>query len=162
MNNPKIHMRALRLIRLCAVAMLLGVMFWSVIPSSRIDTKLLELEETSQEDPGSSDLMRAVEESAFDITLWDVPPLPETPRQIEPARVARLSLQLMAITTIRDDMGQPVQYGVLYDPDTDQLHTISQGQEISGYTLSEIKTDSITLQSGSREVRLLLDPDGDV
>lgn len=68
----------------------------------------------------------------------------------------------MAITTMQDEAGQPVGYAIIYDPGEDQLHTMSLGQSLSGYTLSEINLDSVTLRSGNREVRLKLSPDGDV
>ena len=162
MNNPQSYRRVLLLIRGITVVMLVGTLVWAMIPVRSVPIEEFVVDTTKHPEPDSTAKNRVVSSAAFDLTLWHVPPVAQQPRAPEPVRVVQVSFELMAITTRRDEAGQPVGYAVIYDPGEDQLHTMPLGQVISGYTLTEINADSVTLRSGNREVRLELNPDGEV
>ena len=50
-----------------------------------------------------------------------------------------------------------LQSSVIYDPQDDSIHTIKLGESIRGYTVSEIRSDSISLTLGSKTLQLALD-----
>jgi len=162
MTNPQSYRRVLKLIRVVMVVMLVGTLVWAMIPVRNEPINEFVVDTNKHPEPDSTAKKRAVSSAAFDLTLWHIPPVAEQPRAPEPVRVVQVSLELMAITTRQDEAGQPVGHAVIYDPGEDQLHTMPLGQVISGYTLIEINADSVTLRSGNREVRLELNPDGEV
>lgn len=162
MTNPQTYTRVLKLIRVVLVVLFVGTLVWAMIPVRSAPIEEFVVDTTKHPEPDSTAKKRVVSSSAFDLTLWHVPPVAEQPRAPEQVRVVQVSFELMAITTRRDEAGKPVGHAVIYDPGEDQLHTMPLGQVISGYTLIEINADSVTLRSGNREVRLELNPDGEV
>lgn len=160
MANPQNYIRGLLLIRVVAVLVFVGTLVWALLPARIVVIDEIVIDAQSQPTQDAKDQL-SVNSSVFDLVLWHVPPPTEQPRVTEPVRVVRVSLQLMAITTSQDEAGQPVGRAVIYDPVEDQLYSITLGQSLSGYTLTEINSNSVSLRSGNRVVQLELDPDGD-
>ncbi len=97
--------------------------------------------------------------AAFSATLWTSPaqvaePSPPAP----PAPVAPLKLQLLAIHTDSSPAGDPHFRASLFDPDTGRVHSVVQGDTISGRDVIAIEPSRITLGPASQPISLLLRP----
>lgn len=97
--------------------------------------------------------------AAFSATLWTSPaqvaePAPQAP----PVPVAPLKLQLLAIHTDASPAAAPRLRASLFDPDTGRVHSVVQGDSISGRDVIAIEPSRITLGPVAQPVSLLLRP----
>jgi len=99
---------------------------------------------------------RIVSVSAFEVNLWHRPPV-EVLKRVAPVKATRVAFELLAISSGLDETGQQISYGVIYDPIDDQVHTLSIGQSVNGYTVSEIQSDAVVLRYGTKETKLMLE-----
>lgn len=98
--------------------------------------------------------------SNFDRVLWHVPPAPAKPEPVKAQQPIRLNLELLAITSKLDDDGKSLPCVVLYDTQSDTIHTLTMGQSISGYQVAQIEQNSVSLVSGNTTTQLVLDAEG--
>jgi len=157
MINPQSQHGFHLLLRISTFLAVLGVLVWAALPSD-IDAAMLEAPEIGG--PADVEILpepeeQAVPEGVFGVNLWHMPSV-ETPKRIAPT-TTRVVFELLAISSGQDETGQQINYSVIYDPAGDQVHTLSIGQSINGYTVSEILSDSVLLQNGKRETTLVLE-----
>jgi hypothetical protein len=99
----------------------------------------------------------AIDQSAFNVTLWHVPPKPAVTEVQERRVEQRVVYELLGILSTTNESGESVLQGVIYDPSEDQVYTISEGDRIQAFTVTKIIWESVELQSGNRVVHLTLD-----
>jgi hypothetical protein len=98
----------------------------------------------------------ALDLSAFRAPLWIAPPPPPPPvvavREPEPPPPPPLKLQLLAI--VREGDGS--YRALVYDPDTDRLMTLAEGEKLGARTTVETVTaGEVRLRDGGRGLRTL-------
>lgn len=109
--------------------------------------------------PLPSDVRLALDLDAFRVPIWVAEP-PPPPPSVAPARpppAAPLRLQLLAITREGDRL-----CAVLYDPDSDRLHVVGDGEVVTGRTVEHVLADAVSFRdSGGRAIQTLsLNPKG--
>ncbi len=141
-------------LRITIVVAMLGVLVWGLMPIREEVAGTVELsKETPQQPVAQSDPDAvAVTADAFDLTIWYTPPIVKK-LEAKPRNQTRVSFELLAISGTNHDS----LYSVIYDPQDDSIHTLTIGESIRGYTVSEIHGDSISLTTGSKTLRLALD-----
>lgn len=98
---------------------------------------------------------RALDLAAFRAPLW-VAPIPPPPPPAPPPPPPPLKLQLIAISS---DPAHATFSATIFDPDSNKLLTLSQGQSIDGRTISRISAGSIDLKDARGTRTLALRPD---
>jgi hypothetical protein len=98
-----------------------------------------------------------VDERAYQVALWVPPPAPpvEKPKQQPPA----LKLQLLGIHHERDG-GRQILRATLYDPDTDRVLIVADGQKLGVFTVSSVHEKGVDLSDGTQTRTLALDSGG--
>ena len=154
MINPQSEHRTHQALRITIVIAMLGVLAWGLMPIREEAVGTVKLpKETPQQPMTQSDPDAAiVTADAFDLTLWYMPPVANK-TNAKPRNQTRVVFELLAVSGTNDDSP----YSVIYDPQDDSIHTLSIGESIRGYTVSEIQSDSISLTTGSKTLRLALD-----
>lgn len=158
MINPQSEHRAHQAIRLTVVVTMLGVLVWGLMPIRDDAAGITDLLERPPQKPiAESDPKPVVlTADAFDVTLWYTPPIANKPESKSPKQT-RVAFELLAISGTNDDSGDNLQSSVIYDPQDDSVHTLKLGESIRGYTVSEIRNDSISLTFNGKNFQLVLD-----
>lgn len=136
--------------------LLVGSLIWALrSPSPSPITAAQPERATAPSLPNQSPLSLA----AFSATLWTSPaPVAEATPPASPVPVAPLKLQLLAIHTDSSPAGAPRFHASLFDPDTGRVHSVVQGDTISGRDVIAIEPSRITLGPASQPISLLLRP----
>lgn len=111
-------------------------------------------EQHTGQDPEAYGGAAPLDLSAFQVTLWNAPPPPQSEEpQSPPVRTARqpLTMQLIAITTDGDQ-----RIAALFDPATDQLHLVTVGDSIDQLSITVISEIHVELDDGRGPRRLEL------
>jgi hypothetical protein len=159
MSNPESHRHVHLCIRVVICITLFCVGVWAVVPieSVHADPSPSELEAFSSPQDSNQPERVAIDQSAFNVTLWHVPPKPEVAEVQERRVEQRVVYQLLGISSTTNESGESILHGVIYDPGEDQVYTIAEGDRIQAFTVTKIKRRSVELQSGNRVVHLTLD-----
>lgn len=106
--------------------------------------------------PLPSEVHLALDLDAFRAPIW-VAEAPPPPPPAAPAPPPPLKLQLLAITREGDALR-----AVLYDPDTDRLHVVGDGETVTGGTVDRVLADSVSFRGagGGGFQTLSLNPGG--
>lgn len=159
MIDPNTQLRVHWLIRSAAVALMLSAIVWSMLPLGQepFNFEQRDYSETpeSEHEPHRTKTMVAA--SNFDRVLWHVPPTPAKPEPAKAQQPTRVNLELLAITSKTGDHGEAVPCVVLYDTQGDTIHSVTMGQTISGYRVTQIEQNSVSLVSGNTTTQLVLD-----
>ena len=157
MINPNTENRVHFVVRFVAAGAVVCALVWVLMP---IRTEAFDIE---RDVPGENDSpindteKLVVSADAFDLTLW-YSPSPVVQKSVPKSRPqTQISFELLAISASQEDLASTQKYGVIYDSRDDSIHTLSLGQSIRGYTVSEIDSDSVIMKSGTRTITLLLD-----
>lgn len=157
MINPNTENRVHFVVCFVAAGAAVCALVWGLVP---IRTEIFD---TVRHVSGENDLpindteQLVVSADAFDLTLWYSPP-PAVQKSVpKPRPQAQISFELLAISASQEVSASTWKYGVIYDSRDDSIHTLSLGQSIRGYTVSEIDSDSVVMKAGTRTITLLLD-----
>jgi len=162
MANPVLHSRFHQMLRGTALVAVLCAAAWAIQGfiadqdspqfKNAPQTGISEIADIPQEQAS-----QPLSAEAFKVALWHAPTPPEQPKSTVAQRSTRVAFQLLAISTSMNEADKPVKYIVLYDPNEDKVHTLSIGQSINGYTVSNIQDDAVSLSQGTKTVRLELE-----
>lgn len=131
---------------------------WWPLPSPpAADPALRAPEDASEPADGPAPLDR----DAFAAAIWNPPPAP--PRAAESAPTAGTPppprLQLIGIARDTGPGGDQVLRAAIYDPDTDKLHIVAEGERIGAITVLAVEPGVVRLDSGGRTSELRLRKD---
>jgi len=136
----------------CVIAM--GVMVWLAVRTNGADVRGAGrgVEHTRDE----RETVRAFDARVFDVALWTPPPAPVVKDVIAapPPPPPPLKYQLLGISG--DGGGDGPRRAALYDPETDRVVLIAQGESVSGFVVRTLTHDAIEFVDGTRVERLSL------
>ncbi len=101
---------------------------------------------------------RALDRAAFAASIWNPPPALERTAEQAPTRQhpPPLRLQLIGIARDAGPGGDQVLRAALYDPDTDRLHILAEGERVGAVTVIAVEPGVVRLESGGRTAELRL------
>ena len=154
MVDPRLEHQLHRVLRISILLAVIGVLVWAFMPFhaqvvSGADTSDNQVAESPSE---SEPQVFAVDAGVFNLVLWDVPSVPKQ-NEIKSRVHKPIVFELLAISG-GSDTEKTV---VMYDPQEDIVYTLAVGDSIREFTVSEIRSDSISITSGSQVHRLTLD-----
>jgi len=103
---------------------------------------------------GIEAIVKSIDQTAFAARLWNAPPTPDRGGPVADDRSKRqppLRLELIGITRDNDRL-----YAVLYDPESDRLLTVGDGDQIRDHTVTAISESEVELSDGRSTRRLAL------
>lgn len=102
-----------------------------------------------------------LDRAAFAAAVWNPPPATERPAERAPADTAPPPLRLQLIGIARDPApdGEDVLRAALYDPDTDRLHIVAEGERVGAVTVTAVEPGMVRLETGGRQTELRLRSD---
>ncbi|MCC7389842.1 MAG: hypothetical protein IT431_13865 [Phycisphaerales bacterium] len=140
-----------------AVVVLAASALWSWWPLPALPTADPALRPPA-DDAGTIDGPAPLDRAAFAASIWNPPPAPE--RTAEQAPTAStpppLRLQLIGIARDAGPGGDQVLRAALYDPDTDRLHILAEGERVGAVTVIAVEPGVVRLESGGRTAELRL------
>jgi hypothetical protein len=96
--------------------------------------------------------------SAFDVSLWVVPPAPVAKAPEPPPSPAELVLDLQLIGIVRDDLDEAgVLRAAIYDPRSDRIFIVAGGDQVGPHTVRNVTESNVEISSGRSVAKLLLD-----
>lgn len=105
--------------------------------------------------PSEPDGAAGIDASVFDVALWTPPPAPVVKDAVAVAPPPPpLKFQLLGISG--DDTKDSPLRAALYDPDTDRVILIGQGERLSSFTVRALTNEAIEFVDGARIERLSL------
>jgi len=133
-------------VALCAV--------WAFLPAGvAVQTpSIVETTTRSEQSPVVQPSL-ALDGRAFAARIWDAPSAPAAPKAVAaraPKRPA-FKLELIAIMNDGDE-----RQAALYDPETDRLYIVANGDTVNQHTVTAINADAIELSDGTSTNRLTL------
>ena len=140
---------AIPVVALCAV--------WAFLPAGvAVQTpSIVETTTRSEQSPVVQPSL-ALDGRAFAARIWDAPSAPSAPAAPKavaaraPKRPA-FKLELIAIMNDGDE-----RQAALYDPETDRLYIVANGDTVNQHTVTAINADAIELSDGTSTNRLTL------
>ena len=143
-----------------AIIALAGTTLWSWWPLPAPHTPDPTLQPPTN-DAETIDGPAPLDREAFAALIWNPPPEPE--RAVESAPTANTPppprLQLIGIARDAGPDGDQVLRAAIYDPDTDRLHIVAQGERIGAVTVLAVEPGVVRLDSGGRPSELRLRKD---
>lgn len=141
MRDPIAQLRrSLRRQTPAGLAVLVGVAVWTFWPQPPVVPRRLALS-------APASLQRperpALDEASFDVTLWTAPRKPQPEMAAQAPRDPAPRLELIGI--VRDE---GILRAAIYDPATDQLHVVRDGDVIDRCTVT-VAEESVEITSGS-------------
>jgi hypothetical protein len=145
-----------QLLRASAAPRLFGAMIfvlcvlWALWPPDRLTIEPIpdpaEITETALPEPA----MKGLNLAAFSTPLWVAAPTPP-PEPAPAAPLLPLRLQLVAIV-----QGATGLRAILFDPDTDRLYALAQGQAVGSGTIEEVTEHGVEIHDavGTRTLAL--------
>lgn len=98
---------------------------------------------------------RSIDPGVFDVALWTPPPAPVVKDAVAVAPPPPpLKFQLLGISG--DGTNDSPLRAALYDPDTDRVILIGQGEKLSSFTVRTLTNEAIEFVDGTRIERLSL------
>jgi hypothetical protein len=109
---------------------------------------------------GSNSERRRFDPDAFNVALWTPPPVQDVIVSAPPPPPPPLKLQLLGITRGAGSTGDsptasPLR-ACLYDPDTDRVLIVAQGDTLGSFTVRELTAEGVEFVDGTRVERLSL------
>lgn len=105
--------------------------------------------------PNELDFAVGIDASVFDVALWTPPPAPVVKDVVAVAPPPPpLKFQLLGISG--DGTKDSPLRAALYDPDTDRVILIGQGERLSSFTVRALTNEAIEFVDGARIERLSL------
>lgn len=105
--------------------------------------------------PSEPDVAGGIDASVFDVALWTPPPAPVVKDAVAVAPPPPpLKFQLLGISG--DGTNDSPLRAALYDPDTDRVLLIGQGEKLSSFTVRTLTNEAIEFVNGTRIERLSL------
>lgn len=98
-----------------------------------------------------------VDAAAYQVALW-VPP-PEPPVEKAKPQPPALKLQLLGIHHERE-AGREILRATLYDPDSDRVLIVADGQKLGAFTVTSVHAKGVNLSDGTLTRTLALDSGG--
>lgn len=140
-----------------AILALAGSALWSWWPLPAPHTPDPALQPPTN-DAETIDGPTPLDRDAFAALIWNPPPAP--PRAAESAPTAStaqpLRLQLIGIARDTGPGGDQVLRAAIYDPDTDKLHIVAEGERIGAVTVLAVEPGVVRLENGGRTSELRL------
>lgn len=95
----------------------------------------------------------AMQWEAFDAPIWN--PTPPPPQPITAAPPPPLRLQLLAIITTEDGAGGKAYAALVYDPDSDTITLVRNGDKVAARFVKSVEVGAIVLAEGTSGTRRL-------
>ena len=146
---------------------LLSSLAWSLsspkIPENAQQVNALD--KPDEDSPEAVTEFHAVHPGQFDKVLWYTePPPPVVPKPVQPPpkqKLTRTPIELIAICTYEQSEGLPGrQTAMLFDPISDQLIEVVEGQQVGRVKVVEVSKDGVALLEHGEIERLFLDGGG--
>jgi len=148
-------------VRCVAAAAVVAAALWAVLPGGGelapfdVDAAIAVPEGTEALE---NDRRVSIDPAVFDVTLWYTPPEPPRPApEPVPTPPARVTIELLGISTVMTEDGEPVPVAVVYDTEGDTVQTLKVGAVYKGQTIAAIVGGVVTVRVGSRSVDLELE-----
>ena len=130
---------------------------WALWPLPNVKPSAVSLAQPDRSNP-RQDQAEPFPIAVFDAALWVEPPAPivaEAPKPEPPPPPVRLSL----IGIVRQTPDGPL-HAAIYDPDTDELRVVRDGDTLGRVTVDRVTEQAVTLLADGRPRTLALDTAG--
>ncbi|MCH8825287.1 MAG: hypothetical protein IH984_17460 [Planctomycetes bacterium] len=147
----------MKLIWLVGCIAIIACASWAILLQDIISVDLITIDLRQAAPLVENDSDQSLDLSAFTANLWNPPPVKKTSTALakkEPPRAKPLKLQLIGIISDGNTLK-----AALYDPDSDQLLIVANGQSILGHTIRDITKDTVLLSDGRFTHYLQLEAD---
>ena len=150
----RLHAMRRRVVRIGLICCLVALA-WAFWPH-RGDGAIEKVTSRTSEDAiAAASAVRNIDPNVFDVALWTPPPAPVAKDVVAVAPPPPpIKFQLLGISG-EGTNDSPLR-AALYDPDTDRVILIGQGEKLSSFTVQILTNEAIELVDGTRVERLSL------